>query len=166
MRKVNIWSNNINLSDWRDFLSEENLLDSDERKQYEAVYNLNYSYLEDERDNLSHIDIGDYEVLAIADLGLWNGRRKAYKIFKSLSDILYSDCDYVEWFIEKNTLKAVMCHHDGTNYVEYYLISKANSLAKERLLNDICMNKEISKSRIYRNCKSVGKLIKNFYGIA
>lgn len=168
MKRINIWSSDIDLSDWRDFLEEENLLNADEEVQYEAVYNCNYSYLEDERVNFGSIDIGNNEILAIADLGLWDGRRKGYKLFNSLSDVLYNDssCDSVEWFIERNTLKAVMYHHDGTNYIEYYLITKEDTLAKENLLRDIYMNKEIHQSRIYRNCKSVGKLIKNFYGVA
>lgn len=74
---------------------------------------------EDEHANLN-IDVGN-TIIAIADLGLWNGRRCGYKEIKSgnISDCLYSECEYNEWWCDAYDLRGKMSHHDGTNYILY-----------------------------------------------
>jgi len=55
------------------------------------------------KDILANIEI-DNDIVVIADLGLWNGRIKGYKILNSpisiLTDIEYND--YFEIYIEDN----------------------------------------------------------------
>lgn len=76
-------------------------------------------YIDDERSNL-RIDVGN-TIIAIADLGLWDGRRCGYKEIKSgnISDCLYSECETNEWYCDAHDMRATMSHHDGTNYVLY-----------------------------------------------
>lgn len=76
-------------------------------------------YFEDEHANLN-IDVGN-TIIAIADLGLWYGRRCGYKEIKSgnISDCLYSECEYNEWWCDAHDLRGKMSHHDGTNYILY-----------------------------------------------
>lgn len=102
-------------------------------------------------------------VLAIADIGRWNGRVQGYKVFKNLKEILYTECDGAEWYVEGNTLKGTLWDHDGTTYVKYYQFNEELPGA-ERFLEDIANGKNITKSRLYHYCKSAGKLVKKVYG--
>ena len=76
-----VWSNReLDLKNWiadlRDSYPDEN------REQlYDRMVETNEIYFEDERENLNcHVD-GD--ILAIADLGYWNGRNHGYKEYHS-----------------------------------------------------------------------------------
>lgn len=111
------------------------------------------------RNNLAELDLGDYKILAVADIGLWYGRRTGFNIYDNLQDVFYSECDSVKWYIENNSLKFIGYHHDGTNYVTYYLIPKEHGKGVDKILDDLYNNVPVNKSRIYRNCKSLGKLI-------
>ena len=134
MKKHLIWSNyNLDPKDWQDFLEDNDLLEADEYDQYNAIAEMNNVYLDDERSAFRYIqknslDIringyNDYGcILAIADLGLWNGRVRGYKVVNSLEDILYSDCDYAEWWCDSQ-LRSKQSHHDGTNYITYVFFS-------------------------------------------
>lgn len=93
-----IWSDiNLNLDDWRDDL-KQTYPNADDNFLYEVMYENNASYLYDERINLD-IQL-PREIIVIADLGLWNGRRSGYKVIESgnIRDCLYSDCDFNEWY--------------------------------------------------------------------
>ena len=115
-----IWSDiDLNLDDWRDSL-EELYPGYPEDELYEIMCKSNAENLYDERANLN-IQLSR-PILVIADLGLWNGRRSAYKEIESgnIQDCLYSEMDYNEWFIDKNgDLKCTAIHHDGTNHYLY-----------------------------------------------
>ena len=119
-----IWSNmNLEADDWRDSYKEYleiNGLDddpNDENKLYEYMVEANDDYLSDERRNL---DIQfSQPIIAIGDLGRWNGRVTGYKMIDSgnITDCLYSDTDYTEWYVDKyGDLRANAVHHDGTNH--------------------------------------------------
>lgn len=116
--KHTIWTSDIGeLSNWQDFL-DEYYPNADEYEQYLAVAELNNDYLGDERMNLNI----PCRILAIAELGLWNGVHTGFRFYDNVSEILYSDCEDAEWFVEDNELKGIMHHHDGSNYVTYYLV--------------------------------------------
>ena len=51
----------------------------------------NQLWYDDTETELSHCDRG--EIVAIANLGRWDGRYSGYKILKSLSNVLYTSCD-------------------------------------------------------------------------
>ena len=122
-----IWSNmNLEADDWRDSYKEYleiNGLDddpNDENKLYEYMVEANDDYLSDERRNL---DIQfSQPIIVIGDLGRWNGRVTGYKMIDSgnITDCLYSDTDYTEWYVDKyGDLRANAVHHDGTNHYLY-----------------------------------------------
>ena len=117
-----IWSSWINEDDWRDDIKEEcelNGVEYDEDGLYYMAYELNSHYLEDERMNLD-IDIPN-GIIAIADLGLWFGRRTGYKeIGNNIADCLYYDTDDAEFWVDSHgVFHAAMYDHDGTSYVVY-----------------------------------------------
>ena len=101
-RKYIIWSNeNLDTEDWKESFKEYiemNNLDidpNDEEELYKYMVETNDEYLSDERINLN-INVPDTDtVLVIADLGLWNGRRSAYREIHAdkISDCLYTDRD-------------------------------------------------------------------------
>lgn len=115
-----IWSDiDLNLDDWRDSL-EELYPNYPEDELYAIMCKSNAENLYDERANLN-IQLSR-PILVIGDLGLWNGRRSAYKEIESgnIKDCLYSDTDYNEWYLDKNgDLKCTAIHHDGTNHYLY-----------------------------------------------
>lgn len=159
-----IWSNDINIEDWRDFLDEE-YSDADEFEKLDIVYEINNEYLDDERVNLSNL-VYD-EIIVIGNLGLWYGRRSGYKIINSgkVIDCLYSDDDYVTWYVDRyNNFRCDGIHHDGTNYYLYRAWRDGISdEQKENFLDKIYSGKVTSKD-ITRYTKSIGVDIKKVYG--
>ena len=121
MSKHIIWSNlNINLEDWKDFLEEEYPNVTDEYDQYNLVSELNDEYLGDEQMNCNiHTD---GRIIAIANLGFWNGRRIGYKLLDhNVNDCLQfeKDCDYAEFYCDRYDLKSTQHHHDGSHCITY-----------------------------------------------
>lgn len=97
-----IWSDiDLDLDDWRESL-EELYPNYPEDELYAIMCKSNAENLEDERANLN-IQLSQ-PILVIADLGLWNGRRSGYREISSgkISDCLYTEMDYAEWYIDKN----------------------------------------------------------------
>ena len=115
-----IWSDiDLDLDDWRESL-EELYPNYPEDELYAIMCKSNAENLYDERMNLN-IQLSR-PILVIGDLGLWNGRRSAYKEIESgnIKDCLYSDMDRNEWYLDKNgDLKCTAIHHDGTNHYLY-----------------------------------------------
>ena len=144
-----VWSNyNLDLDDWRDDLLEQ-CPDSSEDELLRMMYDTNNDYLDDERINLN-IQL-DQTIIIIADLGLWYGRRTGYKEIDSgnIRDCLYSDCDYVTWYVDKNgDFRCNACHHDGTNHY-LYRVYKSNATddqiedLKEKLYNNTATEEDI-----------------------
>ena len=163
MKKYIIWSNlNVNLEDWQDFLEEEYPNVKDEYEQYNIVSELNDEYLDDERMNLNKVVDG--RILVVGDIGRWDGRVSGYKIIDSgnIKDILYSECDYVEWYGDGYNIRSVGIHHDGSNYAEYRVIREDRNI--ENLLNDIYYGKEISRAKLNYYTKSLYPYVAKVYG--
>lgn len=116
-----IWSNlNISLEDWKDFLEEEYPDVTDEYKQYSLVSELNDEYLDDERMNCNISTEG--RIIAIANLGFWNGRKIGYKLLDhNVNNCLQfeRDCDYAEFYCDRYNLCSTQHHHDGSHYITY-----------------------------------------------
>ena len=85
-----IWTNDLDYDDWKADLESE-YPDLTENERYELMHEINGDYLDDERVNLN-IQLS-CPILIVADLGLWNGHRMAYKEVPSgnIRDCLYSD---------------------------------------------------------------------------
>ena len=86
-----IWSNyDLDYErDWKGLLEEE-YPDMTEEERELLMYEMNNSYLDDERCNLN-IQL-DCPIIVIADLGLWHGRASGYREIESgnVRDCLYS----------------------------------------------------------------------------
>lgn len=170
MKKYTIWSNmNLNIDDWKDgykeFLEINEMDDcdpEDENDIYNWMVETNEEYLCDERLNLNKIVDG--RILVIADLGLWNGRRKGYRIINSrnIKDILYCTEEYAEFYGDGYNIRCVETHHDGTNYYLYRMIREDRNI--DNLLDAIYKGEEISRSKLNYYTKSLYKDVAAVYG--
>ena len=170
MKKHIIWSNtNLDIDDWRygykEHLEINDIEDEDpddEQTIYEWMWETNNYYLDDERCNLNKKVDG--RILVIGDLGFWYGRKSGYKIINScnIKDILYSDCDYIEWYGDGYNIRSVQHHHDGTNYCLYRVIREDRNI--NNLLDAIYNGEEITNAKLNYYTKSLYKDVANVYG--
>lgn len=135
-----------------------------DEKLYDECYENNNLWFSDERENLSSVE--DYgELIAIADIGRWNGRVSGYKIIKSLPDVLYSSCDYERVYVDSNgDLRKDESHHDGSNSILYRYIK--DSLTEEQRDNflDKIYNGECTQKDITRYTRKAGVGIAKLFG--
>lgn len=163
MKKHIIWSN-MNLGDPEEWDFEDKDEMTEEEIQ-ERIYELNSSYLDDERINLKKII---NPILIIADLGLWNGRRQGYKIIESgnisdiLWDIFYADADYAEWYSDGKDIRGTIIHHDGTNNYLYREIKDRDKVGT--LLDKIYAGEDIDRRTLSRYTKSIHPYVQEVYG--
>ena len=160
-----IWSNNnLDYEDWRtDMESEYPELTEEERVQ--RMYEINNAYLDDERLNLN-IQLG-HPILLIADLGRWNGRFPGYKEITSgrISDCLYSEMDYLTWFVDKNgDMRCEAIHHDGTNFYLYRTYKDGATEAQIDRLKEKIYNGTATRADITRVTRRLGDEIGKVYG--
>lgn len=79
--------------------------------------------LEDLRDMLC--TPADGEIICIADIGRWNGRREGYQLVgQRLSNILYAreDVSVNRFYDDGKDICHEEAHHDGTNYYIYRVL--------------------------------------------
>ena len=155
-----IWSNmSICLDDWRDYL-DEYYPDAEEYEQYNAVENMLSEYLEDEVLNYRN-ELTDGDIIAIADLGLWNGRHSGYKILSnSVGDCFYNSCDYGKFYVDKlGDFRFEGAHHDGYNYILFRELKyPMGTVQTERLISKI-LDGSVTRRDITYYTKSIGYLV-------
>ena len=163
MHKHTIWTAYPNFADWKTDLQSEHP-DANEDDLYGIMYDTNAEYLADERVNLN-ITLPE-EIVCIADLGLWNGRRSGYKLLHSrnIGDCLYSQNDPT-WFIDENgDLRCDDVHHDGINHLLYRMWKPGISeWQKENFLSKIYQN-DYTDADIKRYTRRIGDWIARVYG--
>ena len=137
-----------------------------ENDAYDEAVRLCEDYLDDERANLN-IDTHS-DIIAIADLGLWDGRRMGYKMIGSsnIADCLYTDrgMEDVEWYCDAYNFKARMWHHDGVNEILYRARKDGISeMQWDDFLYKIYSGK-MTKQDIHRYTRSLQPDIAKVYG--
>lgn len=135
--KYTIWSSDLHIEDFLFELRHE-FPDAGEDELYQMAVAENWAdrldirYIVDE-------DLGA-PILAVADLGLWNGRKNGYKLIKSgnVADcfVEMGNVDDARWYIDdKGELCADFAHHDGVNHIRYRAIRPG---MKEKTVRDLC----------------------------
>ena len=169
MKKHIIWSNmNLDIEDWREDYKEFCEINAmeydpdDENAIYEWMVETNTEYLGDEQMNLNKVVEG--RILVIANLGLWNGQKSAYKIIGSgnIKDILGYTYDYAEFYGDGYNIRGAEVHHDGTNHYLYRVIREDRNI--ENLFDAIYNGEEISGSKLNYYTKSLYKDVATVYG--
>ena len=120
--------------------------------------------LSDEKLNLNVSIEGP--IIAIANLGLWSGRRQGYKILqhnvKSIFDI-YSD--YNIWFSDGKNVRSNQTHHDGLNRILFReLRGDRDTEAIERFLHEVKSGYEISPQKLAAYTRSIHPYVAKVYG--
>lgn len=173
-RKHIIWSNlNLDTEDWRyayaEFVEDNGLDDDpdDEYAIYEYMVETNGFYLDDERMNLD-IEVAQ-PIIAIADLGLWNGRFSGYKELNScnIKDCLngFDSCEYHEWYVDEyDDLRCTAVHHDGTNYILYR--AYRDDISEEQIYDflDKIYNGNATQDDIDMYTRKLGDKVAKVYG--
>lgn len=167
MKKYIVWSDMQDYDEWKESYKEDTPESEWGEWNENDFLNEYYDYLDiwlqDERSNLN---INTNGIIAIADIGRWNGRVTGYKeVGDNIRDCLYSDCDYIEWYVDSyGRFKADMAHHDGTNYVTYYEWKDGvTEEQKEMVLDKIYMG-ECTQRIIRRYLSNLGYTIAKVYG--
>ena len=160
-----VWSNlDLNLEDWRADLEAE-YPDASEDDRVRKMCEINDSYIDDERINLG-INTGR-EIIAIADIGRWDGRYMGYSEIKSgkLSDCLYSPNDYSEWFVDKDKeFRCTDVHHDGRNHILYSKFKENATEDEIEHLKDLIYDGRATQEDIDAVTEPLGETVMQVYG--
>lgn len=136
---------------------------TEDKIQQEVYYDIDMSF-EDELLNLSKKLDG--RIIAIADLGLWNGRVQGYKVLgNNLNEVVSSSigCDEKEVYCDAYNVRAEGYHHDGRNHVLFRELREDRNI--DNFLEKIYNNETISSSTLNYYTKSLRPYIKAIYGI-
>lgn len=169
VKKRIIWSNmDIDVDAWKEDMIQyrmENNYDNPENVDEDDVYAFATESLEnqlwDEQYNLNIETEGD--ILVIADLGLWNGRRQGYRILDgNVRNIFSTGEDYNEWYSDGYNIRCNAVHHDGTNHMEYRVIRRDRNI--QNLLDAIYNGEEITRKQLNYYTKSLHPYVAKVYG--
>lgn len=142
-------------------LSKLSISDHDINAYIEQDYT-NWFY--NELDNLDN-ELPE-RVIAIADLGLWSGRRKGYKIMSTNLNSVLDACggDYLKVYTDRYDVKSEAVHHDGVNYITYRMLKPNLSETQiDNFLNKLASG-NFSKKDISRYTTSLKNKINQIYG--
>ena len=129
----------------------------------DGCYDNDRIWFDDEFSQLS--DLSEGSLIAIADVGRWNGRFSGYKDIKSLENTLYSSCDYERLYVDSNgDLRKDESHHDGNNHILYrYWKDGLTEEQKENFMDKI-YNGKCTQRDITRYTRKAGLSIAECYG--
>ena len=168
-----IYNSEIHLKDWvrdrEEIMVDEPFCSTCEHKKclncdtfYYRCVDFNNSYLEDERHNL---DVSlDNNIIALADLGLWDGRKSGYKILgNNLSCIFNVSEDRNCYYADGRNVRAKCVHHDGTNHIVFRKLKKGVTI--EQVENLMFKNNySLTPSQISRYTESLRPYVADIYG--
>ena len=163
-----IWSNDI---DQIECIAKDMMECNPDLEYDEAIrqaYELNDDYLGDERTNLD-IEL-HREIIAIGDLGLWNGRASGYKEIKgtNVNDCLDTSItcgDYLTWYVDElGDLRCNDVHHDGTNYYMFRVFKPGLTWLQKANFKYNVYCRMATRRDINRYTERLGDHIANVYG--
>lgn len=123
-------------------------------------------WFDSEKENLD-LNIAT-DILAVASLGLWNGRRRGYRTLgNNLAEVfrVWNSCEDIKLYVEDRDVKGIGRHHDGTNYVTFRAWKKNISEAKkEELLKELYYGEDNADVLIKKYTRSIAKDVASIYG--
>ena len=97
-------------------------------------------------------------IIAIADLGLWSGRKQGYKILgENVAHIFDISEDFNKYYCDGKDIKAECSHHDGTNYITFREFKDISEQQTYNFLQKIISNKPLTQQQLYRYTSSLKK---------
>ena len=148
-----------NLRDYK--LSKLSISDHDINSYIEQDYSDWYS---NEFENLDRET--ECQIIAIANLGLWNGRKSYYKVMNSNLNSVLDSCggDYLKVYTDRHDVKSVAVHHDGVNYITYRMLKpNLTELQIDNFMNKLASG-VFTKKDISRYTTSLKSQINKIYG--
>lgn len=109
-------------------------------------------------------------IICIADLGLWDGRKRGYKELRgyNLNGILRAfgdSCDYIKFFADRYDVRATGIHHDGTNHILFRAWKESTTDAQqERVRNALYYDKDDADILVKKYTRSIRKDVAGIYG--
>ena len=105
------------------------------------------------------------DVVCIADLGLWNGRFRAFRIYEkpTLDELFYAghDIDEAEWYVDEyNDLRCDAYHHDGTNHYLYRQIRPELGPTARENFHDKLLNGTLTRKDLNHYTIALGPIVK------
>lgn len=142
---------------------EEYLKNLSDDTIYNECYEMNYLWYSDTKDELKMLDRGE-SLIAIADLGFWNGRRAGYKEFKSLSDCLSTSDDDLELYVDSNgDLRRHTSNHDASSTVLFrYWRAGLTERQKQNFLDKVFSGNYTQNDITKYTCKAGLEIADNF----
>mgnify|MGYP001059427479 CR=1 FL=1 len=168
-----IWSDMDIINDESLEYAKETLLECYDEEEiiesmlHEFLYEDNGDMFDCEVSNLSYAEETAGEIIAIADMGLWNGRRTGYKLLDSrkVSDCLtkITHYDFNEFYVDEHgELRSTHVHHDGTNKVLYRSLKPELTYEQvDEFTSLLYYGKEVD---IDKYTDKVGTLVAKYYG--
>ena len=104
-------------------------------------------------------------IIAIADIGTWQGRKQGYKILgNNLNEVVSSTigCDEKEVYCDAYNVRATGYHHDGRNHVLFRELREDRNI--DNFLNKIYNNETISSSTLNYYTRSLRPYVQQVYG--
>lgn len=156
------WKEMMEKDGYGEDMAEMNGGDPEDYLTYEEFQESISNWFADERANLSTAKC-DGIIIAFADLGLWDGRHVGIskRTYGSISSILHSKADDVEFYCDPWNVKCEERHHDGTNYLTFRMV---NSEAAHQRLLGLAERGELTYKAFLRATKSIRKPIAKVYG--
>ena len=147
----------------RETLELNEVEDITEERIYRECEEQDAFNFQDEFSELKTLDEG--ELVAVADIGRWNGGCSGYKLIPGIAETLYSDCDYEVLYIDSNgDLRKEESHHDGNNTILYrYWKNNITDTQKENFLDKIYNGKCTQRDITYYTRKA-GLAVADAYG--
>ena len=81
-------------------------------------------WYDDFKDNMKYSKL--FPMVAVGYAGLWNGNVRGGNVLKDVDDLLglFSSCDYIKIWQDKDGFHINGYHHDGTNSADIRIINK------------------------------------------
>lgn len=168
-----IHNSDINLKDWvgdRESIMEESpFCPTCEKKDCESCnsfyyrcQDINNAYYYDEVDNLNRPLSNN--IIALADLGLWDGRKTGFKILgNNLKCIFQISEDRNCYYADGRNVRAKCIHHDGTNYILFRKLK--DGVTVEQIENLVFKNDfTLTPQQISRYTESLRPYLAEIYG--
>ena len=161
-----IWNSrdrfNYDDPEWKELTDEMLGEGASDDQRFDYVSATVFEYLNDERANLN-IDT-EGTIVAIADLGLWNGRTgyRAYKeVGSNIRNIFDYDTDEAKFYSDGYNVRSEQSHHDGTNSILFREMRPERDMGR---FFGIVYNGRLTKSKLKYYTRSILPYVANAYG--
>lgn len=169
MKKTFVYTNDISSEDFKEMLRDSVASEDVSSMSYDELCSRMSEYLDDEHERVcADLNVQfNMPILVIADLGLWNGRRRGSALVRSgrLSDCFYSNCDCATWYVDgRKNLRCDASHHDGYNHYLYRVFKPDVSDTQIENLQYKIADGTATSTDISRLTSRIGDAIAEIYG--